>query len=150
MTTCHLILHLRQVRLADDPSSSGGPLRSSFLRYASKVVGNLSAPLDLDRQFDFEAELEGLSPCSSANPLADGLADTPGPLQEAEPAEYVIVHALVLVDTESGTTHRLSTLELGDVFNDPEHGRRVLSMVQCIDFEEDNGTQGERTDDALR
>ena len=35
-------------------------------------------------------------------------------------------------------------LELGDVFDDPEYGRRVLSMVRHIDSEEDNGTQDER------
>ena len=92
MTICHLILHLRQVHLAHVPSTSSDPLRSSFLRFASNVVGNLGAPLDLDQQFDVEAEPEDLSPRSSDNPLADGLADAPGPLQEAEPVEYVMTH----------------------------------------------------------
>lgn len=98
LTVCHLILHLRQVHLADGPSSDDGPLRSSFLRFASNVVGNLGAPLDLDG----EAGTEDLSPRSSANPLADGLADgVPGPLQEAGAVKYVMALALVLVDTES-------------------------------------------------
>lgn len=101
MTVCHLILHLRQVHLADSSRPSGDSPHSSFLRFASNVIGNLGAPLDLDRRFDVEAEEDNLPPCSSADPLADGLADDPELLQETEPVRYVMAHVLVLVDTES-------------------------------------------------
>lgn len=58
---------------ADD--SAGGPsaLRSSLLRFASGVIGNLGAPLDVSRRFDDDEDGDAGTVTTSRNPLADGL-----------------------------------------------------------------------------
>ena len=96
LTICHLILHLRQVHLADGSSSTDSRLRSTFLRFASNVVGNLGAPLELDREFDVESEPDDFRPRSSDNPLADSLAHAPNvsSMRNVEPSRYAIVNAL--------------------------------------------------------
>ena len=92
---CRLILSLRQVHLADGSSASDGPLRSSFLRFASRVVGNLGAPVDWEGTVDAELDAEDEAPRFSDNPLADGLLPSPDPAQasllpEASRNLYVI------------------------------------------------------------
>lgn len=48
-------------------------LHSSLVRFASGVIGNLGAPVDLDRQFDSLDDDRDQLPRTSSNPLADGL-----------------------------------------------------------------------------
>ena len=71
MTVCHFILHLREVYLAGgDSENTNSTLASSFLQFASQVVGNLGAPLDFNSDEDSQERSEWVS----RNPLAVGLA----------------------------------------------------------------------------
>lgn len=136
LTICHLILHLRQVHLADGSSSTDSRLRSTFLRFASNVVGNLGAPLELDREFDVESEPDDFRPRSSDNPLADSLAHAPNvsSMRNVEPSRYAIVHALFFLFSFIFFTFcrspAASTIKLDETFDDLEYGRRRLSVFR--------------------
>ncbi|KIP06459.1 hypothetical protein PHLGIDRAFT_459323 [Phlebiopsis gigantea 11061_1 CR5-6] len=79
VTVCHFILHLRQVYL-DGTNTSTTASSSSAIQFASQVVGNLGAPLDLSRRFDEEDSIVRDSLTMSSNPLAAGLPVEDRPL----------------------------------------------------------------------
>lgn len=79
VTVCHFILHLRQVYL-DGTNTSTTASSSSAIQFASQVVGNLGAPLDLSRRFDEEDSIVRDPLTMSSNPLAAGLPVEDRPL----------------------------------------------------------------------
>ena len=113
ITVCYFILHLRQIYLEGEESGDSSPLTSSFLQFASQIVGNLGAPLDLDNsdvQLSHEAER-----WVSDNPLAAGL-----PLAGKQSTRQVCLdreHENVRLTYYISTSHNSlrSTAELDEV-----------------------------------
>ena len=145
ITLCHFLYHLRQVHLYRTSIPSSASFRHSPLQFVnsitSSMVGNLGAPLDLDRRFDESPWESYRSRTSSRHPLSDGLPIPSSPTFEDEkllmhlpnlPDKYVVYNALNAAALLNVFESILisSPVKIDEYFEDLEYAKKILAMVR--------------------